>query len=91
MKRKIYDALPEWKKSRGSTTVMLEGARRVGKSYIVEQGTLNDIFGNPQNLRLKDFLLKILGGETGALAPFHHSCSSTPDDVRKAIGMRRNN
>lgn len=37
MKRKIYDKLLEWKKrAHGETALMIEGARRVGKSYIVE-------------------------------------------------------
>lgn len=36
-KRKIYDKLMEWKElSSGSTAIMLEGARRIGKSTIVE-------------------------------------------------------
>ncbi|MDO4158976.1 MAG: AAA family ATPase [Prevotellaceae bacterium] len=38
MKRKIYDRLLEWKKySHGETALIIEGARRVGKSYIVEE------------------------------------------------------
>lgn len=38
MKRKIYDRLLEWKNtSKGSTALLIEGARRVGKSYIVEE------------------------------------------------------
>ena len=38
MKRKIYDRLLEWKaKSNGSTALLIDGARRVGKSYIVEE------------------------------------------------------
>lgn len=38
MKRKIYDKLREWKRvSNGKTAVMLDGARRVGKSYIAEE------------------------------------------------------
>ncbi len=38
LKRKIYDALLDWKrKSNGRTALLIEGARRVGKSYIVEQ------------------------------------------------------
>ena len=37
MKRKIYDKLVEWKQQRkGETALMVEGARRVGKSYILE-------------------------------------------------------
>lgn len=38
MKRKILGKLKEWKRtSAGKTAVLLEGARRVGKSYIAEQ------------------------------------------------------
>ncbi len=38
MKRKIYDKLLDWKeKSNGSTAVLIDGARRVGKSYIAEE------------------------------------------------------
>ncbi len=38
MKRKIYDKLIDWKQQRkGETALMIEGARRVGKSYIVEE------------------------------------------------------
>lgn len=37
MKRKIYDQLLQWKlKEKGSVALLIEGARRVGKSYIVE-------------------------------------------------------
>ncbi len=37
-KRKIYDTLLEWKRqSCGSTALLIEGARRVGKSSIVEE------------------------------------------------------
>ena len=38
MRRKIYDKLLAWKKnSNGASALMIEGARRVGKSYIVEE------------------------------------------------------
>ena len=37
-KRKVYDKLLEWKElSAGSSAVLLEGARRIGKSTIVEE------------------------------------------------------
>lgn len=37
MKRKIYDKLVDWKeKSNGKTALLIDGARRVGKSYIAE-------------------------------------------------------
>lgn len=38
MKRKIYTEMIRWKKnSAGKTALLIDGARRVGKSYIVEQ------------------------------------------------------
>lgn len=38
MKRKVYEKLLEWKKSsNGKTAILIDGARRVGKSYIVEE------------------------------------------------------
>lgn len=37
MKRKIYDKLSEWKNtSKGDSALLIDGARRVGKSYIAE-------------------------------------------------------
>ena len=37
-KRKIYNAIGEWKrKSNGQTALLIEGARRIGKSTIVEK------------------------------------------------------
>ena len=37
MKRKIYDKLSDWKNtSNGDTALLIDGARRVGKSYIAE-------------------------------------------------------
>ena len=38
LKRKIYNQLVEWKKnSNGASAMMIDGARRVGKSYIAEE------------------------------------------------------
>ncbi|MDE6544406.1 MAG: AAA family ATPase [Muribaculaceae bacterium] len=43
MKRKIYERLLEWKqKDNGSTAVLIEGARRIGKSYIAEEFARNE-------------------------------------------------
>ena len=37
-KRKIYEKIKEWKReSNGKTALLIEGARRVGKSTIVEE------------------------------------------------------
>lgn len=43
MKRKIYDKLLEWKnRSQGSCAILIQGARRVGKSYIAEEFGKNE-------------------------------------------------
>lgn len=43
MKRKIYNQLLEWKRlQNGATAVLIEGARRIGKSYIVEEFARNE-------------------------------------------------
>ena len=55
LKRKIYDELVEWKRnSNGKTALMIDGARRVGKSYIAEEFAMAEYrsyilvdFGNP--------------------------------------------
>ena len=57
LKRKIDDRLLEWKKeSNGETAVLIDGARRVGKSYVCEQFAQNEYksyilidFGNVSN------------------------------------------
>ena len=43
MKRKIYNTLLDWKgKEQGLTALLIDGARRVGKSYIVQQFAQNE-------------------------------------------------
>ena len=43
MKRKIYNQLLKWKNERnGDVALLIEGARRIGKSYIVEDFAKND-------------------------------------------------
>ena len=43
MRRKIYDKLLQWKQEKnGSTALMIEGARRVGKSYIAQEFARNE-------------------------------------------------
>lgn len=43
MKRKIYDQLLQWKNEKnGTTALMIEGARRIGKSYIAEKFAENE-------------------------------------------------
>ena len=43
MKRKIYQQLLDWKEKRnGEVALLVEGARRIGKSYIVEEFGKNE-------------------------------------------------
>lgn len=43
MRRKIYNQLLDWKNnSKGSEAILIEGARRVGKSYIAEEFAKNN-------------------------------------------------
>ena len=57
LKRKIYEELIKWKRiSNGSTALLIDGARRVGKSYIAEEFAKNEYksyilvdFGNVPN------------------------------------------
>lgn len=43
MKRKIYDKLVQWKQEEnGRTAILIDGARRVGKSYIAEEFAKNE-------------------------------------------------
>ena len=43
MKRKIYDDLVKWKNEKdGTTALLIEGARRIGKSYIAEEFARNE-------------------------------------------------
>ena len=42
-RRKVYEKLLYWKKmAAGSTAVLLEGARRIGKSTIIEEFAKNE-------------------------------------------------
>ena len=42
-KRKIYNKMQEWKKdSNGKTALLIEGARRIGKSTVVEEFAKNE-------------------------------------------------
>lgn len=46
MKRKIYSRLQEWKaSSQGRSAIMIDGARRVGKSWIAEEFARNEYDG----------------------------------------------
>ena len=42
-KRKIYDRLLQWKhEEKGHTAILIEGARRIGKSTIAEEFAKNE-------------------------------------------------
>ena len=46
MRRKIYDKLLKWKQERnGDTALLIEGARRIGKSYTAEEFARNEYYG----------------------------------------------
>ena len=43
MERKIYKKLKEWKeRSKGTSALLIDGARRVGKSYIAQEFAKNE-------------------------------------------------
>lgn len=47
MKRKIYNKLKKWKNEwNGKSAILIDGARRVGKSYIVEEFAQNEYKSN---------------------------------------------
>ena len=53
MRRKIYDRLLQWKQEKdGTTALMIEGARRVGKSYIAESILRYKAMDLPCNLQI---------------------------------------
>ena len=37
LKRKLYDALLEWKKEEKKECLLVKGARQVGKTYLIRQ------------------------------------------------------
>ena len=52
-KRKIYDKLLEWKKTaRGEKALLIEGARRIGKSTIAEEFGKGDIICIPSYMTM---------------------------------------
>ena len=42
LKRKIYDTLVNWKKENGKSALLIEGARRVGKTTVVKEFAKNE-------------------------------------------------
>ena len=37
LKRKIYDALLDWKRTKSRECLLVKGARQIGKTYIIEK------------------------------------------------------
>ena len=62
MKRKIYQQLLDWKEKRqGEVALLIEGARRIGKSYIVEEFAKNEYESYlffTKNAQVQDILLE---------------------------------
>lgn len=69
MRRKIYGKLQEWKdESNGRTALLIEGARRVGKSFIVEEFARREYesyilinFGDEKDSRYRELFEKGVG------------------------------
>ena len=75
-KRKIYNKMQEWKKdSNGKTALLIEGARRIGKSTVVEEFAKNEY----KSYILIDFSRAskhFLNSENVDLSPIAHKNSS---------------
>ena len=71
MKRKIYDDLLNWKDKNGKSALLVQGARRVGKSYIVEEFAQAEyesyilIDFNMANQQIKDIFINDLNDLDG--------------------------
>jgi hypothetical protein len=51
-KRKIYDKIKEWKDlSNGSSALLIEGARRIGKSTVAEEFAKREYEGYSDSVR----------------------------------------
>ena len=82
MKRKIYEKLKEWKiLDNGSSAVLINGARRVGKSYIAEEFAKNEY----RNYLLIDFAKAKDDERVMALCL---PCSSPSPAVRDTVAWR---
>ena len=77
MKRKIYNKLLQWKNQwGGKTAILIDGARRVGKSYIAEEFARNEyksyllIDFNNANQRIKQLFEVRTPKHPAIIAPF---------------------
>ena len=70
-KRKIYDKMLQWKnESGGNTALLVEGARRIGKSTVVEEFAKNEY----ESYILVDFATSGAGKSPISIASLTHSC-----------------
>ena len=83
-KRKIYERLLKWKSKNGKTAILIEGARRIGKTTLVEQFASNEyeshliIDFNKASKQVKDLFNDIMKNtERMVYSPFLISFSST--------------
>ena len=74
MKRKIYDKLKQWKDTEnGESALLVQGARRVGKSYVVEEFAKKEyksyilMYKSKYMLRLIDSRIESYLSASGAL------------------------
>ena len=83
MKRKIYSELLKWKKeNKGEVALLIDGARRIGKSYIVEQFAKE----NYKSYILIDF--NKVGKDIKDL--FENYLDKLDIEIRKRIGFEKN-
>jgi len=94
-KRKIYDRILQWKASRnGRTALLVEGARRVGKSFTVAEFAGREYkshvivdFSSPQPLTL-DAILNAphdLDGLFNRISLEYHELSGRAKDIGSAL------
>lgn len=83
LKRKIYDRLVEWKRDSSGSTLEVDGARQVGKTYIInkfaDENFKNKIYINLFDLSGKQFMMcyqkamEWIPGNRRPLSPLHEA------------------
>lgn len=88
MRRKIYQQMLKWKQERqGSTALLIEGARRVGKSYIVELFARNE-YDSYIFVDFTDFDLTLISLILGSHADWAQRCGDKSKSLlRCAAGI----
>ena len=100
MKRKIYDKLKQWKDTEnGESALLVQGARRVGKSYVVEEFAKKEyksyilMYKSKYMLRLIDSRIESYLSASGALCiegakwcgKTRHKKSAVPSGIQPLI------